>query len=68
LSPQASYLIKGFLGLSLYFAFFFRILRSGISPKESDPKAWYDRAIGIVGAIMVLLVLTLGLINGWPKR
>jgi hypothetical protein len=67
---QASYLylIKGLLGLSLYFVYFFRILRSGISPKESDAKAWCDRTIRIVGPIMILLVLTLGSTNGWPRR
>ncbi len=41
---------------------------TGIRPGRDDPKAWYDRAIRIVGGLMILVVLTVGVlakVNGW---
>jgi hypothetical protein len=34
----------------------FGIIRSGICPGRDDPKAWYDRAIRVVGGSLILLV------------
>jgi hypothetical protein len=38
------------------FAALFGIIKSGVSPTEFDPKAWYDRAIRVVGGLIILLV------------
>jgi hypothetical protein len=40
-------------------AFFglFGLIMSGMNPGPGDPKAWYDRAIRVVGGILILLVL-----------
>lgn len=42
------------------FAALFGIIRSGVSPTEFDSKAWYDRTIRVVGALIILLVLAAG--------
>jgi hypothetical protein len=36
-------------------------LKSGIWPKEGDSKTWYDRAIRIVGSILLFLVFAVGI-------
>jgi hypothetical protein len=38
------------------------IVRSGIKPGPSDPNKWYDRAIRIVGGLLIGLMALLGLI------
>ncbi len=40
----------------------FDTIKGGFSPGPLDPKAWYDRAIRIVGGILILLVLTAGIV------
>jgi hypothetical protein len=44
------------------FAALFGIIKSGVSPTEFDPKAWYDRAIRVVGGLIILLVLVAGIV------
>ena len=39
-----------------------RLIWSGIRPPLSEPIAWYDRLIRIVGGVLVLLVLIGGFI------
>ena len=34
----------------------FWMVRSGVNPKEPEPRAWYDRTIRIVGGILLLIV------------
>jgi hypothetical protein len=41
--------VLGFFGL-------FSLISSGIRPGPDDPKAWYDRAIRVVGDSLILLV------------
>jgi len=41
------------------------LIRSGISPGRDDPKKWYDRAIRVVGGILIFLVLVFGAILAW---
>jgi hypothetical protein len=41
--------VFGFFGL-------FSLISSGIRPGPHDPKAWYDRAIRVVGGSLILLV------------
>jgi hypothetical protein len=67
-APYFDFLSKALFLLVIYYTFLFRTIRSGISPRGDDPKAWYDRAIRIVGSIMVLIVLTYGLILHWPRE
>ncbi len=62
------YLLEGLIVVVPYYAYLLRILRSGISPRGDDPKAWYDRAIRIVGPIMILAVLTIGFILSWNRK
>lgn len=33
------------------------LVRSGLRPRSGDPKAWYDRAIRVVGGIMIAVGL-----------
>jgi len=40
--------------------FLIDLIRSGISPGPTDPKAWYDRAIRSIGGAIILLVLLFG--------
>lgn len=42
------------------FVALFGLIKSGVSPTEFDPKAWYDRAIRVVGGLIILLVLVTG--------
>jgi hypothetical protein len=44
------------------------LVRSGLAPRSADPKAWYDRAIRVVGGIMIAVVLVLMLLSGLDKR
>ncbi len=52
-----------FLFLSLY------LLRSGIWPKDDEPRRWYDRAIRILGGILFGSGALFGgvRIMGWVK-
>jgi hypothetical protein len=36
------------------------IIWSGIRPSSGDPRAWYDRAIRIVGGTIIFLALAWG--------
>jgi hypothetical protein len=38
----------------------FGTIKSGISPTQFDSKVWYDRAIRVVGGLIILLVLLAG--------
>jgi hypothetical protein len=38
----------------------FGIIKSGVSPTEFDSKTWYDRAIRVVGGIIILLLFGAG--------
>lgn len=38
------------------------VVRSGLSPGPDDPKAWYDRAIRVVGGAFILLAIGGGLV------
>jgi hypothetical protein len=38
----------------------FGIIKSGVSPTEVDSKTWYDRAIRVVGGIIILLLFGTG--------
>jgi len=40
--------------------FLIELIRSGISPGPTDPKAWYDRAIRSIGGVIIVLVLLFG--------
>lgn len=40
----------------------FETIRSGISPRPGDPRAWYDRAIRSVGGLIILFMLLCGVI------
>jgi len=44
------------------FAALFGIIKSGVSPTQFDPKAWYDRAIRVVGGLIILLCLVAGFV------
>ena len=44
------------------FVALFGLIKSGVSPTEFDPKAWYDRAIRVVGGLVILLVLVAGFV------
>ena len=44
------------------FALCFDIIRTGFHPDRLEPLAWYDRAIRIVGGILILAVFGTGLV------
>ncbi|HET7108902.1 MAG TPA: hypothetical protein VFI38_18965 [Candidatus Acidoferrum sp.] len=44
------------------FAALFGLIKSGVSPSEFDPKAWYDRAIRVVGGLIILAMLIAGIV------
>jgi hypothetical protein len=44
------------------FAALFGIIKSGVSPSALDPKAWYDRAIRVVGGLIILAGLIAGFV------
>lgn len=44
------------------FAALFGLIKSGVSPTEFDPKAWYDRAIRVVGGLIILALLIAGIV------
>jgi hypothetical protein len=44
------------------FACCFWFIRSGMKPKEFEPRAWYDRAIRVTGGILLLLVFGAGFV------
>jgi hypothetical protein len=37
-------------------------IRTGFHPDRTEPLAWYDRAIRIVGGFLILIVVGVGLI------
>jgi hypothetical protein len=41
------------------------LIRSGVFPTQADPKKWYDRAIRIVGGVLILLTWLIGMIVAW---
>ena len=45
----------------------FDLIRSGLSPGRGDPTAWYDRAIRMVGGIILLLFFIAMIVFGWIK-
>ena len=56
-SPFAPYETKRATQLAQLPFLLFSLIRSGISPKRGDPKAWYDRWIRVVGGILILAFL-----------
>ena len=52
-------------GIAKVFALFTMcadLVRSGASPDQFEPTAWYDRVIRIVGGILIFVVFAAGLI------
>jgi hypothetical protein len=56
--PVSPYSIYKALAL---FNALFDIVKSGVSPTEFDSKKWYDRAIRIVGGVVLFVTLVAGL-------
>jgi hypothetical protein len=50
----------GWAKIAVLFVVLFGVFRSGIWPKRGDPTAWYDRAIRIIGAILIFIVFAAG--------
>src|ERR1700720_652260 len=43
------------------------LIRRGLSPRRGDPTAWYDRAIRLVGGIILLLCFLAMIAAGWMR-
>jgi hypothetical protein len=56
ISPFASFEYRSFVTNVFGFFGLFGLIRSGINPGADDPKAWYDRAIRVVGGSLILLL------------
>ena len=49
-------------GVIAYLVYMVWLVKSGIRPTRNDPTAWYDRAIRIVGGIVIGSALLAGVL------
>jgi len=70
--PPAERAERFLLGILALFVMPFHFVRSGLSPRRGEPKAWYDRVIRVVGGLLFAGIVYVGTLvaiyNYWTSR
>jgi hypothetical protein len=43
----------------------FALVKTGFSPQQGDPTAWYDRTIRVIGGIVLFVFFLAMIVVGW---